>query len=68
MPGFQSFLVLVLGDPALRDELLKMPDLPSLKARVLELGSERGVEISEEELDSVIRNNRRSWLERWADL
>jgi len=68
MPGFQNFLVMVLGEPALRDDLLKMPDLPSLKARVLELSRERGIEIGEEELDTVIRNNRRSWLERWADL
>jgi hypothetical protein len=68
MPGFQDFLIAVLGEPALRDELLSLPDLPSLKARVLELGRARGMEITGEELDTVIHNNRRSWLERWVDL
>ena len=41
---------MVLGDAALRDELLAAPDLPALMALVRERGRERGVEISEEEL------------------
>jgi len=68
MPGFQSFLVMVLSDPALRDQLLKAPDLPALLARTRELGRERGIEMSEEELLEVVNANRRSWLERWVHL
>jgi hypothetical protein len=67
MPGFPSFLVIVLGDAALRGELLAAPDLPALMALVRERGRERGVEISEEELRDVVNTNRRSWVERWTD-
>jgi hypothetical protein len=67
MPGFPSFLVMVLNDAKLRDELLKSPDLPALFARALALGRERGIELSEEELQAVVTANRRSWLERWTD-
>jgi len=68
MPGFSEFLVMVLNDAGLRDELLSMPDLPSLFARVLALARERGIELFEQELLAVVNANRRSWLERWTDL
>jgi hypothetical protein len=67
MPGFSSFLAMVVGDAALRDELLAAPDLPALMALVRERGRERGMEISEEELRGVVNTNRRSWVERWTD-
>jgi hypothetical protein len=67
MPGFPTFLEMVLNDTALRDELLKAPDQPALFARVLALARERGLEISEEDLRAVANANRRSWLERWTD-
>jgi hypothetical protein len=67
MPGFATFLVMVLGDAVLRDELLAAPDLLALMALVRERGRERGVEISEEELQRVVSTNRRSWVERWTD-
>jgi hypothetical protein len=67
MAGFPSFLVTVLSDAALRDELLAAPDLPALIALVRERGRERGVEMSEEELQGVVKSNRRSWVERWTD-
>ena len=67
MTGFPAFLVMVLSDGALRDELVAAPDLPALMALVRERGRERGVEISEEELREVANTNRRSWVERWTD-
>jgi hypothetical protein len=67
MAGFPSFLAMVVGDAALRDELLAAPDLPALIALVQERGRERGVEIPEEELRGVVNTNRRSWVERWTD-
>jgi post-segregation antitoxin (ccd killing protein) len=67
MPGFPSFLVMVLSDAALRDELLAAPDLATLTALVRERGRERGIEISAEELQGVANTNRRSWVERWTD-
>jgi len=66
MPGFPAFLDMVLDDAALRDDLLKAPDLAALVARVVTLARERGLEVSEEELRAVVNANRRSWLERWT--
>jgi hypothetical protein len=67
MAAFSAFLVTVLNDAALRDELLEAPDLPALLARVPALARERGIELSEEELREIVNANRRSWLERWTD-
>jgi len=67
MPAFQAFLVMVLSDNTLRDELMKAPDLPALVARARELGRERGFDLSEEELQAAVNANRRSWMERWID-
>jgi hypothetical protein len=67
MPGFESFLVMVLADSALRDELLAAPDLPGLIARARDLAGRRGIELSDQDLESVVKANRRSWLERWVD-
>ena len=58
---------MVLNDAGLRDELLQARDLPALFARALALGRERGIELSEEELQALVNTNRRSWLERWTD-
>jgi hypothetical protein len=66
MPGFPTFLAIVLDDAALRDDLLQAPDLPALFAKVLAHGRARGIEISEEELQAVVNANRRSWIERWT--
>lgn len=67
MPGFESFLVMVLNDAALRDELVSAPDLPALFARVRELARERGLELSDQELQNAVNANRRSWMARWVD-
>jgi hypothetical protein len=67
MPGFPTFLAMVLDDDALRDHLLEAPNLPALFARVLTAARERGIELSEAELQAVVNENRRSWLERWSD-
>jgi pantoate kinase len=67
MPGFSDFLVMLLNDAALRDELLRAPDLATLMARTQELARERGIELAPDELQAVVNQNRRSWLERWTD-
>ena len=66
MPDFPALLIMVLNDAGLRDELLQAPDLPALFARTIALARERGIELSEEELQAVVNANRRSWLERWT--
>jgi len=57
---------MVVNEAALRDDLLQARDLPALLARVVTLARERGIELSEEELQAVVNANRRSWLERWT--
>ena len=66
MSGFPALLEMVLNDAALRDDLLEAPDLPALFVRVVTLARERGLDISEDELQAVVNANRRSWLERWT--
>lgn len=68
MTGLTAFLLAVLGDAALRDELLRAPDEAALFALVRQRAGERGIAITEEELNSAVAANRRSWLERWTDL
>ncbi len=67
MPGLSAFLLLVLEDAAMRDELLAAQDLPALFGLVLARSRERGIGISEAELHAAVNVNRRSWLERWTD-
>ena len=67
MPGLSAFLLLVLQDAALRDELLAAPDLPTLFSLVLARSRERDIALSEAELHDAVNANRRSWLERWTD-
>jgi len=66
MPGFSAFLDMVLNDAALRDDLIEAQDLPALFVRVVTLARERGLDISEAELQAAVNANRRSWLERWT--
>ncbi len=58
---------MVLNDADLRGKLLAAPGLPSLFEQVISLARERGIELSEEELQAVVNVNRRSWVERWTD-
>ena len=67
MTGFQQLLQLVLSDPAMRDDLLKAPNLPALFSRTLSIAVERGIELTEQELHTLVDLNRRSWLERWLE-
>jgi len=66
MPGFSEFLVMVLNDEALRDDLLAAPNLPALLARTQDLARARSIELSQSELEEIVNRNRQSWLERWA--
>jgi hypothetical protein len=68
MPGFSQFLIMVLEDGCLRDELLAAPDLSALFVCAIAGARERGLELTEEELRAVVNANRRAWLERWVDL
>ena len=66
--AIQDFLqirMIVLSDAALQEELRAAPDEAALFERVLSLGREHGLELSEQDLRAVVNANRRAWLERW---
>ena len=67
MTPFQAFLVMVLTESALRDELLAARDLPTLVQLTRERARERGIELREEELRALIVAHQRSWIQRWVD-
>jgi hypothetical protein len=65
LAAFQQFEQEVFQDPALVEELSAASSLPELMAKVINVGRERGFEITEEDLGVVVNANRRAWLERW---
>jgi hypothetical protein len=63
--SFDQLFQIVNSDPALREDLLKAPDLPSLFAKILTLAKARNCPLTEQDLQAIVNANRRSWLERW---
>ncbi len=57
----------MLSDVSVRDRLLCSPDLPALFGLVLAFAEQNGFELREQDLQSIVNANRRSWLERWLD-
>jgi hypothetical protein len=66
LASFQQFEQEVFRDPALVEELRDAATLPELMAKIIAMGRERGLEITEEDLRLVVNANRRAWLERWV--
>jgi hypothetical protein len=64
MTPFEELRAIILHDPVLIAELASIPTQEDLFARVLLLGSARGLAVSRAELENAVRANRRSWLER----
>jgi ribosomal protein S18 acetylase RimI-like enzyme len=66
MQAFDQFRDLVFSDPALLRQLRQAPDLPALMAMVIAAAGERGLQLSEADLQAAVNANRRSWFERWV--
>lgn len=64
--GLARLRELVLGDPALQDRLLAVPDRPAFVAAVVELAAERGLHVDGPQVEAALVAARRSWLERWV--
>ena len=62
---FDRFRELVVSDPALRDELRGIRDSAALRERTLALGRERNFDFCEADIETVVNNMKRAWLERW---
>lgn len=65
LADFDAFRQIVFADRALLEDLRQAPDLPALMAKVIAAARERGLDISEQDLQAVANFNRRAWLERW---
>ena len=63
--NLNQFCISVLADLELQKQLRKLTDRDEFIAHVIELGKESGFEISREDVDSQLRENRRQWYERW---
>lgn len=64
-PDFEAFRQLVLADPSLQVRLMQLEDASEFIALVIELASERGWWVAEDEVRSALNAGRRVWIERW---
>lgn len=64
--NLDQFCILVLGDLNLQNQLKILTDRNDFIARVIELGADNGFEISREDIENQMGENRRLWNERWV--
>jgi len=60
-----QFCHLVLSDLSLQNQLKNSSECDEFIERVIKLGAEKGLEISREDIEFQLRENRRLWHERW---
>jgi len=65
---FNKLLRIVIEDSTAMPALTSAETKDALFALVIELGRDRGIELSLGELEEVARANRKAWLERWLVL
>lgn len=63
--NLQGFCFFVLRDLQLQDQLRSLTDREEFIAKVIESGANFGFEITREEIELQMRENRRLWNERW---
>lgn len=63
--NLQGFCFFVLRDLQLQDQLQSLTDREEFIAKVIESGANFGFEITREEIELQMRENRRLWNERW---
>ncbi|HEX8088948.1 MAG TPA: aspartyl/asparaginyl beta-hydroxylase domain-containing protein [Blastocatellia bacterium] len=63
--SFERFRQLVLEDAALQERLRGTPNLKAFVDLMLRLGEERGYRFTAEDIEGVLRESRRAWLQRW---
>ncbi len=62
---FERLRQAVLQDQALQERLYQILDLDEFVSQVLSEAEELGLEVTAEDVRSVMRANQRAWLERW---
>jgi hypothetical protein len=66
LDSLNQFRRAVLEDASLRESLRGTQDLETFLALVLRAGRERGYEFTRAEVEELLRQGRRAWLERWV--
>ena len=66
LPAFQQFAQLVVDDPSVLERLQRAETLTDLMAIVISEAGARGLDITEDDLNTVAAINHRAWLERWV--
>jgi hypothetical protein len=63
--NLERFCLLVLRDSELQNQLKELIERGAFINKILELGAQWGFEISREDVERQMRENRRLWNERW---
>ena len=63
--NLQQFCRLVLGDSELQNQLKDVVERDEFIKKVIELGARAGFEIAREDIERQMRENRKSWIEKW---
>ena len=63
--NLQQFCLLVLRDLKLQNQLKGLVDRDEFIEKLVESGARAGFEISREDVENQMRENRRLWNERW---
>ena len=62
---FEEFRAKVLADSSLRDELQNINERDEFVQRVVKLATEKGFELSVDNVENAMNAGRRAWIERW---
>jgi hypothetical protein len=65
LENLEKFQLFVWQNPALQKELQNIPERDVFIARVVELGAQSGFEFTAGEVLEMMRENQRTWIERW---
>ncbi len=63
--NFEKLRRIVLRDSALQKELQAISESEEFIRRVVEIGSEKGLNFGEEDVSEAMREGQRVWIERW---
>ena len=62
--SFEQFRQVVLNDAALQEKFLAVPESVEFRTLVIRLGAERGYDFTVDDIEDLLKVNRRAWVER----
>ena len=63
---FEAFRCLVLGSPALQEQLRAEEDVRDFVPLVVRLGATHGYAFTDSDVQAAMAENRRAWSTRWV--